>query len=57
LPAPRLRWSPDGERLSFLGLVDGRPQVMTVSASGGAARNITTAAEGVGAYEMSPDGV
>jgi dipeptidyl aminopeptidase/acylaminoacyl peptidase len=56
LPAPRLRWSPDGERVSFLGLVDGRPQVMTAPASGGAARNLTAAAEGVSAYEISPDG-
>jgi len=56
LPAPRLRWSPDGERLSFLGLVDGRPQVMAVPASGGVAKNITSAAEGVSAYELSPDG-
>ena len=38
LPAPRLRWSPDGRRLAFLGLADGRPQVFAVAASGGAAR-------------------
>jgi dipeptidyl aminopeptidase/acylaminoacyl peptidase len=56
LPAPRLRWSPDGDRLSFLGLVDGRPQVMTAPAAGGAARNLTAAAEGVNGYEISPDG-
>ena len=56
LPAPRLRWSPDGERVSFLGLADGRPQVMTAPAAGGAARNLTAAVEGVNGYEISPDG-
>lgn len=33
LPAPRLRWFPDGGRVSFLGLADGRPQVMTAPAA------------------------
>lgn len=56
LPAPRLRWSPDGQTISFLALADGRPQVFTVNASGGAARAITRAPEGVSAYEWSPDG-
>ena len=47
LPAPRLRWSPDGERVSFLALVDGRPQVQVVRPSGGPTTNLTAAPEGV----------
>ena len=27
LPAPRVRWSPDGTRISFLAVAGGRPQV------------------------------
>ncbi len=56
LPAPRLRWSPDGTRVSFLGVAAARPQVFAVAASGGAARAVTAAPEGVSAYEWSPDG-
>ncbi len=56
LPAPRLRWSPDGDTLSFLALADGRSQVMAVPASGGATKHLTAAPEGVNAYEWSPDG-
>ena len=56
LPAPRVRWSPDGTRISFLAVAGGRPQVFAVSASGGAASALTDAAEGVSGYEWSPDG-
>jgi dipeptidyl aminopeptidase/acylaminoacyl peptidase len=56
LPAPRLRWTPDSRRVSFLGLAGSRPQVHAVAGTGGAAAAITSAAEGVGAYEWSPDG-
>ena len=56
LPAPRLRWSPDGTRVTFLGLADARPQVFAVAASGGPARALTHAAEGVTSYEWAPDG-
>jgi dipeptidyl aminopeptidase/acylaminoacyl peptidase len=56
LPAPRLRWTPDGTRVSFLALVEGRPQVFTTPASGGSSQPITTAPQGVFAYEWSPDG-
>lgn len=55
LPAPRLRWSPDGTTLSFLALAEGRPQVMTVGSTGGATRTLTAAPEGVTGYEWSPD--
>ncbi|MEP6767279.1 MAG: S9 family peptidase [Acidobacteriota bacterium] len=59
LPAPKLRWSPDGGRLSFLGMAAEKPpaQVFAVSAAGGEpARALTSAPEGVLAYEWSPDG-
>jgi dipeptidyl aminopeptidase/acylaminoacyl peptidase len=56
LPAPRLRWSPDGTTLSFLAIADGRPQVFVTAASGGPARAITAAPQGVTAYEWSPSG-
>jgi dipeptidyl aminopeptidase/acylaminoacyl peptidase len=56
LPAPRLRWSPDGSRLAFLGLAGARPQVFAVAATGGASKPLTAAPEGVSAYEWSPDG-
>jgi dipeptidyl aminopeptidase/acylaminoacyl peptidase len=56
LPAPRLRWTPDGTRVSFLALVEGRPQVHTTPASGGSSQPITTSPHGVFAYEWSPDG-
>ncbi|MDQ2869735.1 MAG: S9 family peptidase [Acidobacteriota bacterium] len=57
LPAPRLRWSPDGGRVSFLGVAADKPQVFAVPVSGGEpARALTSAPEGVLAYEWAPDG-
>jgi dipeptidyl aminopeptidase/acylaminoacyl peptidase len=56
LPAPRLRWSPDGASLSFLALADQRPQVFAVPAEGGRARALTSAPDGVVAYEWAPEG-
>jgi dipeptidyl aminopeptidase/acylaminoacyl peptidase len=47
LPAPKLRWSPDGASVSFLGVAGERPQVFAVAvagaAPGGEARALTTA--------------
>jgi dipeptidyl aminopeptidase/acylaminoacyl peptidase len=57
LPAPRLRWLPDGASISFLGLGGGnRPQVFVVAASGGDPRTVTSAPRGVVTYEWAPDG-
>jgi dipeptidyl aminopeptidase/acylaminoacyl peptidase len=56
LPSPKLRWSPDGTRISFLGLTAGKPQVFAVDASTNDARALTDAAEGTSAYEWAPDG-
>jgi dipeptidyl aminopeptidase/acylaminoacyl peptidase len=56
LPAPKLRWSPDGSRVSFVGLSGEKPQVFAVALSGGEAHALTAAPEGVLGYEWSPDG-
>jgi dipeptidyl aminopeptidase/acylaminoacyl peptidase len=55
-PLAQLRWSPDGTRLSFLGVADGQPQVFVLDVSGGDARAVTASRQGVSAYEWSPDG-
>lgn len=56
LPLPKLRWSPDGANVSFLGLSGEKPQVFAAPAAGGEARAVTSAPEGVFGYEWSPDG-
>jgi dipeptidyl aminopeptidase/acylaminoacyl peptidase len=56
VPAPKLRWSPDGSRLSFVGYAAEKPQVFAAPVSGGEARPLTAAVEGVTAYEWAPDG-
>jgi dipeptidyl aminopeptidase/acylaminoacyl peptidase len=55
-PAPHLRWSPDGSRLSFLAFAGELPQVFALDARGGEARALTASAEGVADYAWSPDG-
>ncbi|HSB64478.1 MAG TPA: LpqB family beta-propeller domain-containing protein, partial [Thermoanaerobaculia bacterium] len=56
VPVPKLRWSPDGVRVSFLGYAGDKPQVYAVAASGGEARALTKAPEGVNGYDWAPDG-
>ena len=55
-PRPQLRWSSDSSTVSLLAFAEGRPEVFGVPASGGEARQLTKAPEGVLAYEWSPDG-
>jgi dipeptidyl aminopeptidase/acylaminoacyl peptidase len=56
-PNPRLRWSPDGSRLSFVAFVNEQPQVVALDMKGGGdLKTLTTAPQGVGEYEWSPDG-
>ncbi len=55
IPAPALRWSPDGTRLSFAAFVNDVPQVVVMGASGGEPRAMTSAKEGVTTYEWAPD--
>jgi dipeptidyl aminopeptidase/acylaminoacyl peptidase len=56
LPAPRLRWSPDGGTLGVLGLSNDKAQVFAIPARGGAPHALTDAPEGVSLFEWSPDG-
>jgi dipeptidyl aminopeptidase/acylaminoacyl peptidase len=56
IPAPSLRWSPDGSLLSFIGFVGNTPQVMAMMAAGGEAFAVTSTQDGVTNYEWSPDG-
>jgi dipeptidyl aminopeptidase/acylaminoacyl peptidase len=56
LPAPRLRWLPDGKTLSILVAATGGSQVATVNPDTNAVKVITAAPGGVSSYEWSPDG-
>lgn len=56
LPAPQLRWSPDGAAVAVLAFAGDRSQAFTVPISDGAPRALTDAPEGVTAFEWSPDG-
>jgi dipeptidyl aminopeptidase/acylaminoacyl peptidase len=56
LPAASLRWTPDGNSISFLGVVNGRPQVIVSPVGSDDTFVATHAPEGVLAYEWSPDG-
>jgi len=56
LPAPRLRWLPDGQTVSMLVAGTSGPQVLTVNPETNAATVVTSAPAGVSAYEWSPDG-
>ncbi len=56
LPAVRVRWLPDSTRLSFLALAEGRPQVFSTRVEGGLPNQITSAPQGVIAYEWAADG-
>src|SRR5215469_9660537 len=51
LPSPRLRWSPDGASVTFLGFAGEKPQVFAAPLSGAEPRALTSAPEGVIAYE------
>ena len=56
LPAPRLRWLPDGRTLSMLVAANGGAQVATVDPATDVVTMITSAPTGVSSYEWSPDG-
>src|SRR5438552_15385601 len=56
VPSPCLRWSPDGSLLSFVGYVNGVPQVLAISVSGGEPWPLTAVPDGVTIYEWSPNG-
>ena len=56
VPVAKLRFTPDGKSVSFLGLAGDKPQVFVAVVSGGEPRAVTLAPEGVTSYEWSPDG-
>ena len=55
LPRPELRWSPDGNRLSFLAFVADLPQAVAMDAAGGEPWALTSSPTGVARYEWSKD--
>ena len=56
LPAPRLRWLPDGKTISLLVMGQGGPQVATINPENNRVTVTTSAPTGVSGYEWSPDG-
>jgi len=50
------RWSPDGLRLAFLALADGKPQIFLMPMDGGDAWQLTKTPAGVQQFSWSPDG-
>lgn len=50
------RWSPDGTRLAFLAMHEGKRQVWVAPMNGGDARRITKAANGVQQFAWEPNG-
>jgi dipeptidyl aminopeptidase/acylaminoacyl peptidase len=56
LPAPRIRWRPDGRTLSVLIAEKAGPQVLSIAADDSSAQTVTAAPLGVSSYEWSPDG-
>ena len=56
LPAPRLRWLPDGKGISVLVMGTGGPQVAVVNPDTNSVDVVTSAPTGVTGYEWSPDG-
>jgi dipeptidyl aminopeptidase/acylaminoacyl peptidase len=55
-PSPHLRWSPNGSSIAFIAMVNDLPQVVSMTATGGEARTLTTAKEGTASFEWAPDG-
>ena len=55
LPAPRLRWRPDGS-ISVLVAEKTGPQVLSIKPDNSGAQIVTSAPLGVSGYEWSPDG-
>ena len=49
------RWSPSGDRLCFISIVDTKPQVFILPFNGGEAVQLTRTASGVQHYTWSPD--
>jgi dipeptidyl aminopeptidase/acylaminoacyl peptidase len=48
------RWSPDGARLAFLAIVDGKAQIFVLPMTGGEAWQVTKSATGIQQYAWRP---
>jgi len=52
-----MAWAPDGSKLGYRGLVDGKPQIFLLDLSSGEVTQLTRLKQGVGSgLEWSPDG-
>lgn len=49
-------WSPDGKKLAFVRVADGKPQIFLLSLDGGEATQLTKYKYGAGTPKWSPDG-
>src|ERR1700751_6775 len=49
-------WSPDGKKIAFVRLADGKPQIFLLSLDGGEATQLTKYKYGAGTPKWSPDG-
>ncbi|MFN8581322.1 MAG: S9 family peptidase [Gemmatimonadaceae bacterium] len=50
------RWSPNGDRLAFLAVADGRSQIFVLSSMGGDARQVTHSPTSIIRFAWKPDG-
>ena len=50
------QWSPDGLKIAFISLRNGKPQIYLIDINGGEATQITSMQHGVSSLEWSPDG-
>ena len=56
LPAPRLRWLPDGRSVSVLAAATGGPEVVVIDTVANEVTAIVMSPGGITGYEWSPDG-
>ncbi|HVW83389.1 MAG TPA: hypothetical protein VHB50_01865, partial [Bryobacteraceae bacterium] len=50
------RWAPDGRQIAFVSDRSGRREIFVISPSGGEARKLTSAENGVNSFRWAPDG-
>ena len=56
LPRGTCRWSPDSSAVALVGFAGDKPQVFSIPIAGADVKALTDASEGVGTFELSPDG-
>lgn len=50
------RWRPDGEKIGFIAMESGSPQMWEINPDGTKAKQISTITDGINSFEYSPDG-